>query len=426
MSKGPDHLRNILATASWLRWPETQQVFSALTAQGHQARAVGGAVRDTLLSRPVREVDIASTATPDEVMELGAQAGLKVVPTGIDHGTITVIAGDRPFEVTTLREDVETYGRHAKVAYTEDWMADARRRDFTINALYAEADGTLFDPLDGFADLIDRRVRFIGSPVERIREDYLRILRFFRFVAELDTQTIDADGLQACVRERAGLEHLAAERVHGELFRLLAGNAAVRALGAMFDHGLLVRVLGGVPNLPRLERLVMLDNTLSRDPDPTLRLAALAVTVAEDAERLRIRLRLSRREAARLEAGTGHREFIGDMTGDAARAALYWTGESGFRDRVLLAWAADAGHGDGSAWRALYTLPDRWEAPEFPLRGDDIAAMGVPEGPALGAILRGVEEEWIAGGFSADRETLLEAARVRANNFSDANEEREK
>ena len=275
-----------LRNAEWLSWPETQRVFAALGAQGNTVRAVGGAVRDTLLGRTVSEIDLASDASPETVMALAQKAELKVIPTGLDHGTVTVVVRDRPIEVTTLRKDVETFGRRAKVAFTDDWEADARRRDFTINALYANPDGTVFDPLNGLADIAACRVRFIGDPGARISEDYLRILRFFRFLADLNTTDMDADDIRACIRGRVGLETLSGERVHAELSKLLAAEGVVPALAAMFDNGLLVMLLGGVPHLPRLGRLIELEAGLHLEPDVMRRLAALAVIISEDAERL--------------------------------------------------------------------------------------------------------------------------------------------
>ncbi len=404
-----------LRTADWLRWPETQSVFTALGANGNTVRAVGGAVRDTFLGRTVSEVDLASDASPETVTALARKADIKVVPTGLDHGTVTVIAGHRPYEITTLRKDVETFGRRAKVAFTDDWEADARRRDFTINALYVDATGTLFDPLGGLADVEARRVRFIGDPGERIREDYLRILRFFRFLAELGSTDIDAEGLRACVRGRAGLETLSAERIHGELNKLLAADGVVQALTTMFHHGLLAMLLGGVFSLPRLERLIALEAGLDQQPDTMRRLAALGVLVAEDAKRLESRFRLSNAESVRLENAARYREFAAEIGNDASKAWLYRAGADAFRDAVLLAWANDGAGHEHPYWRALYTLPDRWHAPVFPLKGADIVELGVPKGPDVGKILKSLENTWLADGFSMDRKGLLAIARTLAS-----------
>ncbi len=411
-----------LRHADWLSWPGTKAVFAALMVEGHCARAVGGAVRNTLLRRAVREVDIATDADPDTVMQLAARAGLKVIPTGLDHGTVTVIAKGQPFEVTTLRTDLETYGRRAKVGFTADWVADAQRRDFTINALYADADGTLFDPLGGVADIALHRVRFIGDPARRIREDYLRILRFFRFAAELEAPEIDSDGLDACVRGHGGLSALSPERVHAELRRLLVAPAAMKALMALFDYGLLVMVLGSVCRLPRLERLIALDGAFGQEADAMLRLAALAVEVEEDAERLSKRFRLSNAESVSLVAAARYREICRTMSETGAKAQLYHAGVDGFRTGVMLAWAESGAGADDGKWRALFNLPDRWTAPVFPVGGADIAALGISQGPRVGAILKAVERRWIESGFGDDRAALLEAAKRQAASIGDGPE----
>ena len=292
-----------LAGAEWLKRRETSAVFGALQGDSLETRAVGGAVRNALLGLPVTEIDLATTAEPEQVMALAEEAGLKAVPTGIDHGTVTVIADGLPFEVTTLRRDVETFGRHAKIAYTTSWEEDAKRRDFTLNALYADRDGKVFDPLGGYDDLAAGRVRFIGDAEARIKEDFLRILRFFRFHAYYGKGDMDAAGLKAAVKLRAGIEQLSAERVAGELRRILIAPQAACAVEALYDYGLLSGVLGGVPRLGRFERLVAIEAANALAPDASLRLAALAVFVEEDVARLAERLRLSNAEQAVLALG---------------------------------------------------------------------------------------------------------------------------
>ncbi len=356
-----------LKDAEWLRRPQVPRVFAALSKDGVQTRAVGGAVRNTLLGLPVTEIDLATTALPERVMALAKEAGLKVVPTGIEHGTVTVIADGMPFEVTTLRRDVETYGRHATVAFTADWEEDARRRDFTLNALYAASDGTVFDPLGGYGDLVEGRVRFIGEASARIEEDYLRILRFFRFNAYYGKGPLDAEGLAACVRLKAGLDQLSAERVAGELRRILVAPAAVRAVEALFDYGLLTGLLGGVPRLMRFVRLVAAEEALGLAPDAALRLAALAVFVEEDAERLAARLRLSNAEQAVLLLGAADHERAELPDETAARRALYRLGPCKFEAHVLLASADEGVAPDDRGWRQALRLADRWQAPEFPV-----------------------------------------------------------
>ena len=400
-----------LKDAAWLQQPETKRVFAALADPGIETRAVGGAVRNTLLGLQVNEIDLATTALPEKVIALARGADLKAVPTGIEHGTVTVFADGVPFEVTTLSRDVETFGRHAVVAFTEDWKEDARRRDFTLNALYAGSDGELFDPLGGYADLVAGRVRFIGDAEARIKEDYLRILRFFRFNAYYGKGPLDAEGLAACVRLRAGLDQLSSERVAGELRKLLVAPQAVRDVEALFDYGLLTQLLGGVPRLMRFARLVAAEEALGLAPDAALRLAALAVFVKEDAERLAARLRLSNTESAVLALGDADDHAAAELPDElAAKRALYRLGPCSFEAHVLLA-SADAGiPPDDQNWRWALGLADRWDVPEFPLRGPDIMALGEVKGPAIGEILRQIEAEWVAGGFAASREALLARA----------------
>jgi poly(A) polymerase len=398
-----------LVGAEWLDRPETQAVFAALAARGFTARAVGGAVRNALAGRPVADVDLATDARPDEVMAAAEAAGLKVFPTGLAHGTVTVVADERPYEITTLRKDVETHGRHATVAFTDDWAEDARRRDFTLNALYCGADGTLFDPLGGYPDLLARRVRFIGDARERIREDYLRILRFFRLTADFAEGPADAEGLAACVRERAGLPILSAERVRAELLRLLAARRGAEVAALMQDYGFLTPVLGAAPRPTLLARLAAIEAAVGLAPDPVLRLAALAVEIPEDAERLRDRLRLSNEQAAKLlRAGwCSHNADLGPSRPEGpAKVFLYLLGAEAYCERVLILWARSGDAPEDASWRHRFSLPARWPRPIFPLRGADVLALGVRAGPRVGELLRAVESWWIEGGFTADEAAL--------------------
>src|SRR5882757_937630 len=299
-SDRPDQVKNLRLDAAWLGDPPLGDLIAVLDRDGEEARVVGGAVRNTLLGEPHGDIDIATTALPSEVIRRTRAAGFKAVPTGIEHGTVTVIAAGQPFEVTTLREDVETYGRHAKVMFGRDWRRDAERRDFTMNALSAARDGTIHDYVGGVEDIAARHVRFIGDAATRIAEDYLRILRFFRFHAAYGEGPPDPEGVAACISGRAGLGELSRERVRMELIKLIAARHAVPALAAMTEAGLLDRVLGGVPLLASCANLIKLEAVLALAPDPIRRLGALAVFVPEDAERMRDRLRLANTEYDRL------------------------------------------------------------------------------------------------------------------------------
>jgi len=399
-----------LAEAPWLREGALARLLAALDRDGEEARVVGGAVRNTLLGEPVGEIDLATTALPEEVVRRVTAAGFKAVPTGIEHGTVTVVVAGRAFEVTTLRRDIETFGRHAKVAFGRDWKADAERRDFTINALSAAADGTVHDYVGGLADLNERRVRFIGEAARRIAEDYLRILRFFRFHAAYGHGAPDADGLHACIAARAGLEQLSRERVRMELLKLVVAKHAVPTLAVMSETGILVTVLGGVPYLASLANMAKVEGASGAPNDPVQRLGALGVAVPEDAERLWQRLRLTNAERERLTSmGDGWwRVAPGDEL--AAKALLYRLGPEKFHDRVLLAWARSPAGAADLPWRTLATLPERWTAPVFPLKAADFTKRGIAKGPALGAALRAAEEAWIAGGFPVDAAALAKIA----------------
>jgi poly(A) polymerase len=324
-----------------------------------------------------------------------------------------VVVEGRPFEVTTLREDVETFGRHATVRFGRDWKRDAERRDFTMNGLSLSPDATVHDYVGGLADIEKRQVRFIGDAATRIAEDYLRILRFFRFHAHYGEGPPDPAGLHAAIAARAGLQQLSRERVRMELMKLLAAPRAVPALVVMAEAGLIGPVLGGVPHLASFANMVKVEAACGLAPDATRRLGALGVWVAEDAERLWQRLRLSNAEHARLAAMGDAWWRVSPALGDAARVLLYRVGPEHFTERVLLAWTrADASAHD-AAWRELATLPQRWSAPAFPLRAADFIARGVAKGPALGAALGRAEEAWIAAGFptaQGDIEAIAAAA----------------
>jgi len=393
-----------LAGAEWLNRPATRAVFAALAAEGAEARAVGGAVRNALMGTLVKDVDIATTALPANVMRLAAQAGLHAVPTGFEHGTVTVVAKHVPFEVTTLRKDIETFGRHARVTFTTDWTEDALRRDFTINALYCGPEGTVHDPLGGYPDLVARRVRFIGDARQRIREDYLRTLRFFRFLAEYGHGAgPDPEGLAAAIAEKSGLSDLSGERIRAELLRLLGAPGALEAVRAMDAAGLLEPLLGVRGNVNRLARLDAIEQALHRSPDAVLRLAALALEETKGVADLQERLRLSAAESLRLvHAGTHAAAFEPRTSEQEAQAFLYRHGMQAFTDGALMDWTCSSDEPDNANRMRRLRLPERWQVPSLPVRGADVLALGVSSGPEVGRVIAAFETWWIAQGFPTD------------------------
>jgi poly(A) polymerase len=403
-------------SAPWLSSRATQAVFGALEGGGYTARAVGGIVRNTLLGLPATDIDIATDALPQDTMRLAAAAGLKTVPTGLDHGTVTIIANGIPFEVTTLRRDVETDGRRALVAFTSDWAVDAGRRDFTINALYCSRDGRIFDPLDGMADLDPVKIRFIGSAGERIREDYLRILRFFRFTATYCADgVVDAEGLAACISERGGLARISGERIQAEIMKLLAAPHGVGVTRVLVESSVFSALFYQTPLLESFSRLAAIETGLKRSADPVLRLAALAVQTASDVGVLDKRLKFAARDRNRLSAVAANQTVIdAGLTFEQAKRAAYGMGLQGYVDAVLLNWARGDRRIDDAAFVELIALPERWTVPVFPLSGADVRALGIAPGPEIGALLADVEAYWIAGGFAADRAALLAVLSKRA------------
>jgi poly(A) polymerase len=400
-------------TAPWLSSPATQRVFAALEAGGYGARAVGGCVRNGLLGLPATDIDIATTALPEDTLRCATLAGLKTIPTGLAHGTVTLIADSVPHEVTTLRRDVATDGRHATVAFTDDWATDASRRDFTINALYCDRHGDVFDPLGGLADLDPLRVRFIGNPDRRIEEDYLRILRFFRFSATFGAQgALDSSGLIACARLAPGLAQISGERIYVELMKLLVAQNGMVVTAALVQSGVLAHCLEVAPQLSTLQRICTLEPSLGLPADAERRLAALCVNEPADVRAVDRRLKLAVRVRSRLSraVGTAFDLALGPV---GARVAIYRLGTEGYLDAVLLAWAKSQRTLDDPHLRTLALLPRSFAMPEFPLAGRDILDLGVVPGPRFARLLSDVEEEWIAGDFAMDRAALLAKLAVR-------------
>ena len=396
------------ALHAWMTAPATLAVMRALTTSGGDARFVGGAVRNALLGVPVADVDIATPLVPDEVMRRLKEAGLGAIPTGIAHGTVTAISDGKSFEVTTLRRDVETDGRRAVIAFTQDWREDASRRDFTINALYAGADGTLFDYFRGLEDVRAGRVRFVGDPARRIREDYLRILRLFRFHAWYGKGEIDAAALTASVAEKSGLKRLSGERVQKELLRLLEARDPAAVLRMMASSGIASEILPADLQLARLVRLIAIEDANGLAPDALLRLAALVPDGVAAARKISGALKLSNAARDRLAAAAEKDGRIAaSLDGAAARKLLYALHTEVYRDQLLLQWAASAADASDAAWRAHLGLAREWTQPNFPLDGNDAMALGYEEGPHIGVVLREIENWWVENDFRADRPALL-------------------
>ena len=392
--------------------PRLRLVLDVLNPDGEETRLVGGAVRNMLLGLPPGDLDLATTLHPEAVRKLAKGAGLRAIPTGIAHGTVTVLSGRLPLEVTTLREDVETDGRHAVVRFGRNFEADARRRDFTINALSADRNGHVFDYVGGLADLAQRRIRFIGDADRRIREDYLRILRFFRFHAIYGTGPPDAEGRAAVLANRAGLGRLSRERIRSELLKILVAPGAAAASAAMQEAGILASILGRPGHPDRLARLVALDPSSG---DAVLRLGALALPDGGDTDVLRAALRLSNAEADRLSAAfDARRDLVARVSPPTVaefRRMLFVHGREASADALRLAYA-DEDRADVQDWRRAMADLAGIAVPVLPISGRDLLARGIA-GPALGAALARFKSAWAAAGFPADPasiDRLLEAA----------------
>jgi tRNA nucleotidyltransferase/poly(A) polymerase len=404
-----------------------QKLLQALSAGGEQARVAGGAVRNALLGQAVTDIDIATTTVPDETMRRAEAAGFRAVPTGYEHGTVTVVADGRAYEVTTLRADIETDGRHAKVVFGRDWQADAERRDFTINGLYAEKDGTVVDLVGGMADIEARRLRFIGDPETRIREDYLRILRFFRFFAWYGEGRPDADGLKACARLKDGLAGLSAERVWSELKKLLSAPDPARALLWMRQAGVLSAVLPESEKwgIDAIHALVETERALKWEPDPLLRLEAIVPPDAPRLRKLARRLKMAKAEEERLSLWAGTPAPEPGLAQPAFRRMLYRADRQAVKDRLRLALASararavqdDAALVEAGSYVKLMGIADIWEAPKLPISGADLRELGIAEGRKLGDLLRALEAEWVESDFRLARDALLDSAARRESQY---------
>jgi poly(A) polymerase len=382
------------------------KVFDAL--EGDEVRIVGGAVRNALLGQPVADIDLAVAAEPQSVVEKAERAGVRVIPTGIDHGTVTLIVDSAHFEVTSLREDIETDGRRAVVRFGGDFAADAERRDFTINALSVDAQGRLYDYVGGLDDLAARRVRFIGDPRQRIAEDYLRILRFFRFSGIYGEGLLDAEGFAACIAQRAGIANLSRERLGGEMLKILASPRSRAVIEAMSKAGLL-GFLGVAPWPARYRRLTALLET-RRAADALLSLAALALHSEADSERLTESLRLSRAQRRRL-AGMAKVAAAWHGAGEAPAAAqlreqLFLHGAQAARDGLMLVQTESPAAPEDQEFLAADAFLRDTPAPKVPFAATDLIARGVKQGAGLGASLKRLQAAWIRAGFPEDPKSI--------------------
>ncbi len=392
----------LLDDASLLR------LLTLLDRDGEEARVIGGALRNALLGRPVLECDIATTARPEVVTARAEAAGLRAIPTGIAHGTVTLLVDGKTFEVTTLREDIETDGRHAKVRFSRDFARDAERRDFTINALSMTREAMLYDYVGGLADLDAHRLRFIGDPTERIREDYLRILRFFRFAADYSEGPLDPNALHAAMVERGGLLQLSRERIRAELFKLLVARRAGEITRIFSETGLLGPLIASAPWPSRLERLLQLG--AADPPDALLRLAALCVNLPEDAERLRDMLRLSNQEHQRLESCA---EVLVTLHGLEEPPNLpmlmrlaFQYGKLAACDGLALA-QAEASSLFRAYWENAIMFLRNAEELKLPFSGEDLKVRGLAEGRAIGEALKELQQRWIETGFPSNSDVLV-------------------
>jgi poly(A) polymerase len=412
-----------LPPQDWMEAPATKAVIAALTADGAEVRFVGGCVRDAVLHRPIRDIDIATHDAPEKVMSLLERTGIRAIPTGISHGTVTAVIGRAHFEITTLRCDVETFGRHARVEFTNDWTEDAARRDFTINAMFCRPDGMIFDPFDGLADLGAGRVRFVGNALQRIDEDVLRLLRFFRFYAHYGRPPADIDALAACRARAHRLPSLSGERCCGEVMKLLQAPDPTSVLLLMQGERVLVHLLPEAKNFGRLRVLAFMETRGLVRPgvamDPLRRLAALLPPEPEKAKAVGARLKLSSQQAARLVAIAAPACFPDPaMDEKSVRRLLHRIGSSIFRDLVLLAWAekrALGDHvpaGDAPRWNRLLDLADLWQPVALPVKGQDLLNLGIPRGPRVGALLSDMERWWEDGDYQAGREESLSRLRM--------------
>lgn len=402
-----------LVNRSWLEDAPLKALMTVLNADGEETRIVGGAVRDALLGEEISDIDCATTALPDVVTAMAGAAGFKVIPTGIDHGTVTVVVDGTAFEVTTLRQDIKTDGRHAIVSFGRDWSEDAKRRDFTMNALSIDAKGEVHDPVGGYADLVHRVVKFIGDPETRIHEDYLRALRFFRFFAWFGTGRPDRDGLRAVVRTKVGLASLSVERVWNELKKMLLAHDPQRAILWMRTTEVLNEILPENWGLDQLHWLLNAEREQDWKPDALLRLQAMLQPSVDIVNAVSDRLKFSNRERTRLldwaRTSSKVKAYADFSVVDLAKI-LYREKPAAVMDVLCHEYAKRLAKSEDGAERivALISFIGNWDRPVFPLAGQDLLDRGHRPGPALGATLSKLEDQWIESGFMLTKTDLLD------------------
>ena len=416
-----------LGAQPWLTARPTRDVIKALTADGAEARFVGGCVRDTLVNRPVKDIDIATPTEPEAVIKLLERFGIKAVATGISHGTVTAVCKKKSFQITTLRRDEETDGRYAKVAFTDDWAVDAMRRDFTINALSADPAGDVYDYNDGITDLKHGKVRFIGNAQDRIDEDYLRILRFFRFQGDYGLPPLDNDAIVASHSRARKLSALSGERVRDELLKILLVLDPGNILYHMQNAGVLDVILPEATNINRLFHLTKLETAIGGitgvAPDSLRRLAALIDPKKNrPAPRsIAARLKFSRPVRSRFNSFIVPQiKLSPHITKNKQMQLLRKIGAEQMRDLILLSWANELTsstplpRSQTETYTSFLEMCAGWQAPKFPLTGTDAINLGIPKGPKIGAILKCVEDWWESHGYTADREQCLERIYMEA------------
>ena len=414
-SKGPG---GQIAVQPWMETEAVKSVLAAITKDGKEARFIGGCVRNALMKEPVVDVDIASQEKPEQVMRLLEESGIRAIPTGISHGTVTAVVGDQSYEITTLRKDIKTDGRHAVVEFTEDWKTDAARRDFTFNTLSTTPDGMIHDYFNGIQDLANRIIRFVGRVDERIAEDRLRILRYFRFIAVYGMRIEDVVEFQTCINQSHHLKDLSAERIRSELFKILASDNQFDAVRLMINHGVMSHILPEATLSERLRRVTWLETSAIKldavQPVALRRLAALIDTESTDAEALCDRLKLPNAERQRLCAIIDPEWQIDPgVSENELRRRLYQLGAETVIDLALLEWSRRLVitpkllREETDGWLAIIAVADEWEEIPFPLRGQDVLDLGVAASPSVAGFLQTVKAWWTEGGCRADRTACL-------------------